>query len=146
MIATLDQTNTTPEVTDEDLDSSAEFRAELAHLCKMLSDPNRLRIIFYLLSEAELNVTEFCQRLDQSQPAVSHHLALLKQAGILTVRRDGKHNFYAVCRDRFQGVIVQLFESFLEPTDGEVRINDFLLTHSRPTTTAESAIADTVAV
>jgi ArsR family transcriptional regulator len=145
MIATLEQTNTTPEIADGDLDSSEDFRAELAHLCKMLSDANRLRIIFYLLNEAELNVTEFCQRLDQSQPAVSHHLALLKQAGILTVRRDGKHNFYAVCRDRFQGVIVQLFESFLEPTDGEVRINDFLLTHSRPTT-AEAVVADTVAV
>jgi ArsR family transcriptional regulator len=111
----------------------------------MLSDANRLRIIFYLLNEAELNVTEFCQRLDQSQPAVSHHLALLKQAGILSVRRDGKHNFYSVCRDRFQGVIVQLFESFLEPTNGEVRINDFLLTHSRPAI-ADPIVAETVAV
>ena len=110
MIATLDNADTTPESVGYELDSTAEFRAELAHLCKMLSDANRLRIIFYLLNEAELNVTEFCQRLDQSQPAVSHHLALLKQAGILTVRRDGKHNFYSVCRDRFQGVIVQLFE------------------------------------
>lgn len=145
MIATLDHTNTTSEAADGDLESSADFRAELAHLCKMLADPNRLRIIFFLLNEAELNVTEFCQRLDQSQPAVSHHLALLKQAGILKVRRDGKHNFYSVCRDRFQGVIVQLFESFLEPIDGEVRINDFLLTHSRPTST-ESVVADTVAV
>tara|TARA_R110002072_G_scaffold302710_2_gene487887 strand:+ start:524945 stop:525382 length:438 start_codon:yes stop_codon:yes gene_type:complete len=145
MIATLDHADTTPESANFELESTTEFRAELAHLCKMLSDANRLRIIFYLLNEAELNVTEFCQRLDQSQPAVSHHLALLKQAGILTVRRDGKHNFYSVCRDRFQGVIVQLFESFLEPVDGEVRINDFLLTHAREAKT-EPAVADTVAV
>jgi ArsR family transcriptional regulator len=145
MIATLEQANTTSETDDRDLQSSEEFRNELAHLCKMLSDANRLRIIFYLLNEAELNVTEFCQRLDQSQPAVSHHLALLKQAGILSVRRDGKHNFYSVCRDRFQGVIVQLFESFLEPTNGEVRINDFLLTHSRPAI-ADPIVAETVAV
>lgn len=145
MIATLDQEITASETVDGNLESSAEFRAELAHLCKMLSDANRLRIIFFLLKDEELNVTEFCQRLDQSQPAVSHHLALLKQAGILKVRRDGKHNFYSVCRDRFQGVIVQLFESFLEPIDGEVRINDLLLTHARPAA-AEPAIADTVAV
>jgi ArsR family transcriptional regulator, arsenate/arsenite/antimonite-responsive transcriptional repressor len=145
MIATLEQSNTSSETADNSLESSTEFRAELAHLCKMLSDPNRLRIVFFLLNETELNVTEFCKRLDQSQPAVSHHLALLKQAGILTVRRDGKHNFYAVCRDRFQGVIVQLFESFLEPTNGEVRINDFLLTHSRPAAT-DTVVAETVAV
>jgi ArsR family transcriptional regulator, arsenate/arsenite/antimonite-responsive transcriptional repressor len=145
MIATLEQPNTVSETDDRDLESSVEFRAELAHLCKMLSDANRLRIIFYLLNEAELNVTEFCQRLNQSQPGVSHHLALLKQAGILSVRRDGKHNFYSVCRDRFQGVIVQLFESFLEPTNGEVRFNDLLLTHSRPSP-AESVVAETVAV
>ncbi len=145
MIATLEQPDTTPETDDQKLESSEEFRAELAHLCKMLSDANRLRIIFYLLNEAELNVTEFCQRLNQSQPAVSHHLALLKQAGILSVRRDGKHNFYSVCRDRFQGVIVQLFDSFLEPTNGEVRINDFLLTHSRPMN-AEPGVVDTVAI
>lgn len=145
MIATLEQKNTDSTVEDSELASSAEFRTELAHVCKMLSDANRLRIIFYLLNEPELNVTEFCQRLDQSQPAVSHHLALLKQAGILQVRRDGKHNFYSVCRERFQGVIVQLFESFLEPSDGEVRINDFLLTHSRSNSN-EPVVADTVAV
>ena len=145
MIATLEQSNTSSELADDSLESSTEFRAELAHLCKMLSDPNRLSIVFFLLNETELNVTEFCKRLDQSQPAVSHHLALLKQAGILTVRRDGKHNFYAVCRDRFQGVIVQLFESFLEPVDGEVRIDDFLLTHSR-SAAADAVVAETVAV
>ncbi|MDA0283816.1 MAG: metalloregulator ArsR/SmtB family transcription factor [Planctomycetota bacterium] len=131
MIATLEQRNITAEAAEFEKQSE-DFRTELACLCKMLADPNRLRIVFFLLHEDELNVTEFCKRLEQSQPAVSHHLALLKQAGILKVRRDGKHNFYAVCRDRFQGVMVQLFESMLEPSNGEVRIKDFRLTHSRP--------------
>jgi ArsR family transcriptional regulator, arsenate/arsenite/antimonite-responsive transcriptional repressor len=140
MIATLDHMNTESETVDFQQASTVEFREELAHLCKMLSDANRLRIIFFLLKEDELNVTEFCKRLEQSQPAVSHHLALLKQAGILKVRRDGKHNFYSVCRGRFQGVIVQLFESFMEPSNGEARINNFLLTRSG------AKVSDTVAV
>jgi hypothetical protein len=42
-------------------------------------------------------------------------------------------------------VIVQLFESFVEPVDGEIRINDFLLTHSRPVA-ADAVVAETVAV
>jgi len=155
MIATLEQDDTTPTPVPEPADSDAltdGFRTELAHLCKMMADSNRLRIIFFLMREEELNVTEFCNRLEQSQPAVSHHLALLKQAGILKVRREGKHNFYSVCRERFQGVIVQLFESFLEPSaDGQVRFNDFLLTHSGPTTedrpvAAKPVATDTVAV
>lgn len=153
MIATLENTNA-PSTAVEDVDSeqlTEGFRTELAHLCKMMADSNRLRIIFFLLREEELNVTEFCNRLDQSQPAVSHHLALLKQAGILKVRREGKHNYYSVCRDRFQGVIVKLFESFLEPSaDGEIRFNDFLLTHSgqnadRPATT-NPVVTESVAV
>ena len=51
---------------------------ELAQVFKLLSDETRLRILFYLaLSEnRELHVTDLCQRLGQSQPAVSHHLAL----------------------------------------------------------------------
>ena len=52
---------------------------ELAQVFKLLSDETRLRILFYLaLSEnRELHVTDLCQRLGQSQPAVSHHLAAL---------------------------------------------------------------------
>ena len=51
---------------------------ELAQVFKLLSDETRLRILFYLaLSEnRELHVTDLCKRLGQSQPAVSHHLAL----------------------------------------------------------------------
>ena len=97
----------------------------------MLADANRLRIVFFLLKNPELNVTEICDRLEQSQPAVSHHLGLLKQAGILRVRRDGKHNFYSICRDKFHGVMIKLFASMLE-TGGEMQFEDFLLTRHEP--------------
>ena len=71
---------------------------ELAQVFKLLSDETRLRILFYLaLSEnRELHVTDLCQRLGQSQPAVSHHLALLRVSGLIESRREGKHNFYSV--------------------------------------------------
>ena len=35
-------------------------------------------------------------RLSQSQPAVSHHLALLRHGGIIAPRRQGKNNFYSL--------------------------------------------------
>lgn len=61
---------------------------------KLLSDETRFRIVLLLGGNAEFNVRTLCQRLDQSQPAVSHHLALLKEAGVVALRRQGKHNFY----------------------------------------------------
>ena len=115
----------------EFLNLTDEFRADIAQLCKMLADANRLRIVFFLLKNPELNVTEICDRLEQSQPAVSHHLGLLKQAGILRVRRDGKHNFYSICRDKFHGVMIKLFASMLE-TGGEMQFEDFMLTRHEP--------------
>ena len=111
MIATLEQSNAPSETADDSLESSTEFRAELAHLCKMLSDPNRLRIVFFLLNKTELNVTEFCNRLGQSQPAVSHHLALLRVAGFVDKRREGKHNFYRVCHEKIKDVLTALFQT-----------------------------------
>ncbi len=45
----------------------------------------------------ERNVTELCADLGtQSQPAVSHHLALLRHGRLIEPRRSGKHNFYAL--------------------------------------------------
>jgi ArsR family transcriptional regulator, zinc-responsive transcriptional repressor len=37
-----------------------------------------------------------CAQLSQSQPAVSHHLALLRHGGIIAPRRQGKNNFYSL--------------------------------------------------
>ena len=69
---------------------------ELAQVFKLLSDETRLRILFYLAQHSELHVTDLCQRLGQSQPAVSHHLALLRHGNIIAPRRQGKNNFYSL--------------------------------------------------
>lgn len=128
MIATLDRPLVSEQ--EESTEFPAEFQSDVAEVCKMLADQNRLRIVFFLLREPELNVTEICNRLSQSQPAVSHHLSLLKQARLLQVRRDGKHNFYSLCRNRFQSVMVRLFASMLDPSTSEIRFDEFLLTHA----------------
>jgi DNA-binding transcriptional ArsR family regulator len=50
-----------------------------------------------LLSEKERNVSQLCAELgSQSQPAVSHHLALLRHGRLIEPRRDGKHNYYGL--------------------------------------------------
>jgi DNA-binding transcriptional ArsR family regulator len=74
---------------------TAEIR-RVAELLKQVSDPTRLQVLI-LLSERERNVTELCSDLGtQSQPAVSHHLALLRHGRLIEPRRSGKHNFYGL--------------------------------------------------
>jgi ArsR family transcriptional regulator len=106
---------------------------ELAQVFKLLSDETRLRILFYLaLSEnRELHVTDLCQRLGQSQPAVSHHLALLRVSGLIESRREGKHNFYSVRTDHFGELLLSLFAAAGEtPRNRKYRFHDFILTYS----------------
>jgi DNA-binding transcriptional ArsR family regulator len=66
-----------------------------AILFKQVSDPTRLQVIS-LLSEGERHVGGMCDQFNMSQPAVSHHLALLRLGGIVDRRRQGKNNFYSL--------------------------------------------------
>jgi DNA-binding transcriptional ArsR family regulator len=60
-----------------------------------LADPSR-RAIFESLTRGEVAVNELTARFDISQPAVSQHLAALKDAGLVDRRREGRHVFYRV--------------------------------------------------
>jgi DNA-binding transcriptional ArsR family regulator len=66
-----------------------------AFLLKQVSDPTRLQVIL-MLSEGEKHVGAVCEQLNMSQPAVSHHLALLRHGSIIAPRRQGKNNFYGL--------------------------------------------------
>ena len=66
-----------------------------ATLLKQVSDPTRLQVIL-MLSEGERHVGALSENLNQSQPAVSHHLALLRHGRLIEPRRSGKHNFYGL--------------------------------------------------
>ena len=74
--------------------------SNLVQLFKLLSDETRLHILYYLTQRHELNVGTLCGLLKQSQPAVSHHLALLRVSGLIEMRREGKHNYYRLIPER----------------------------------------------
>jgi DNA-binding transcriptional ArsR family regulator len=60
-----------------------------------LADPSR-RAIFESLTRGEAAVKDLTARFDISQPAVSQHLAALKEAGLVQGRREGRCVFYRV--------------------------------------------------
>jgi len=104
-----------------------QLEQDLVQTFKLLSDETRLRVLMYLMREGELHVTALCKRLDQSQPAVSHHLALLRVAGLIEARRDGKHNFYSVRREHFHRIMGELFTSMTTDNSESLRFDDFVL-------------------
>lgn len=55
-----------------------------------LGDPVRLRIVVLLCWKRDLCVTDLTELLSISQPLVSHHLRILRQAGVVTVERIGQ--------------------------------------------------------
>ncbi len=71
---------------------------QMAEFFKALGDPTRLRIIRMLASnpERKLCVGAIAQRLGITQPAVSQHLKVLKNVGIVDPNRDGYRVHYAV--------------------------------------------------
>ena len=103
---------------------------DLVQLFKLLADETRVRILHYLMQREELNVRTLCKLLGQSQPAVSHHLALLRVAGLIECRRDGKHNFYHLVPKRAQQYLDLLFGSDGKETR-RVRVENATVTYSR---------------
>jgi ArsR family transcriptional regulator len=64
-------------------------------ILKVLSDPTRVRLLALLLHE-ELSVAELQEILGMAQSRISSQLALLRQAGLVTDRRDGRKAFYSM--------------------------------------------------
>jgi ArsR family transcriptional regulator len=83
----------------------------------------------YLAQGGELNVTAICQRLNQGQPAVSHHLALLRVSGAIEPRRSGKNIFYRVRSELFNDLLIRLI-SGSGTTPKRLSFHGFTLTHT----------------
>ncbi len=98
----------------------------LVKIFKLLSDETRLRILYYLTERSELHVRALCELLGESQPAVSHHLALLRVAGLIERRREGKHNYYGLKTRQFSTLLDMLFETMPEG-NRKIRLDDYLL-------------------
>jgi DNA-binding transcriptional ArsR family regulator len=96
-MATATSGKTVAKTTKAQKDTALRFKQaqRAANLLKMVSDPNRIQIVL-MLSEGEKHVGAICEVLNQSQPAVSHHLALLRHGSIIAPRLQGKNNFYGL--------------------------------------------------
>jgi ArsR family transcriptional regulator len=104
------------EVTHEDapvptIDVPDSVIKELADVFRMLSDKSRLKIVLALLQEGKLHVTALKDLVNQTQPAVSHHLTLMRAHRVVDYDRSGKHNFYYLASGYLADLLRRFFES-----------------------------------
>lgn len=86
---------------------------DLAELFKAFGDTTRIRILFALF-EADVCVCDLAASLEMTQSAISHQLRLLKQARLVSGRREGKQIIYYLADDHVRTIIQMGMEHILE--------------------------------
>ncbi|MBS3752829.1 MAG: winged helix-turn-helix transcriptional regulator [Anaerolineales bacterium] len=84
----------------------------MAKLLRVVSEEKRLRIL-NLLVEKEMCVCEIMTALDASQSLVSHHLAVLRDVGLVRCRRDAQWIYYSIDSEG----LAELNENYLQLLD-----------------------------
>ena len=84
---------------------------------KALGDPVRIRIIEMLSVNGEMCVCKIMEQLSMTQPAVSHHLAALKNAGLVHPRKEGQWIHYSLCRDVISDVALAFLGDVIKHLD-----------------------------
>lgn len=76
---------------------------------KALSDATRRKIIM-LLKNSDLTAGEIAEHFDMTKPSISHHLSILKQAGLVMDERKGQNIYYSLNTTVFQEILGWFFE------------------------------------
>jgi ArsR family transcriptional regulator len=92
------------------VDLDADTAAEVANQLKMLADPIRLRLLNLLTNapNGEVCACDLVEPLGRSQPTISHHLKVLRDAGLVRAERRGTWIWYSVRRDTVAHVLETL--------------------------------------
>jgi ArsR family transcriptional regulator, arsenate/arsenite/antimonite-responsive transcriptional repressor len=96
-----------------------------SRIAKALAHPSRLMMLD-LLGKTEMSVTEITATVGVDQSTVSKHLAILKDVGLIAVRKEGTASFYRVtcgCLDRFFSCLETMVESDIKRRQASVGRN-----------------------
>jgi ArsR family transcriptional regulator len=87
-----------------------------AQFAKILADDTRQKIMGLICCES-LSVTEIVEKLNVTQPTVSHHLAVLREAGLVKVHEDGRQTFYTLNQEQLADNCCVLVLNFAPETE-----------------------------
>lgn len=98
----------------EKMPETAAFQ-QMAELFRQLGDGSRLQL-FWLLCHCEECVINLAAMMGMSSPALSHHLRLLKEAGLINSRRSGKEVYYRAADTESAKVLHDALEAIMAIT------------------------------
>ena len=90
-----------------------ELLQDLGDLFKIFGDTTRIKIM-YALYEGEMCVCAISELLNMTQSAISHQLKTLKDANLVSARRDGKEIYYSLSDEHVKSIIAEGFEHITE--------------------------------
>lgn len=106
----------------KEIENLAEDFSKCQKILVALGDVNRQHMILEMMkmgSCSGVRVNEITQSTNLSRPAVSHHLQILKDAGILKMRREGTKNYYYFDPDMESfALLTQVLKKTVEITSG----------------------------
>lgn len=97
-----------------DLEALRRSADSACRLMKALSNPDRL-LLLCQLSQGEKRVGELEELVGISQPTLSQQLAVLREEGLVSTRREGKNIYYQIASPQALAVLNVLFEQFCGP-------------------------------
>ncbi len=92
---------------------------------KALADSTRQKIMALCCCKW-LSVNEIVEKTDVTQPTVSHHLAILREAGLVDVRTEGKQTFYTLNQDKVVACCGQLMLKFAPEEEATLSVGKLL--------------------
>ena len=103
-----------------------EYLKKAVKILKLVSEESKLRIMLLLAKKGPLTVTEIATTLEMNQSTVSHHFSLLRNADLVTTRRDGKNIYYDVNDPLWREMGKQFFD-YLQKGDNIHFLGKFIL-------------------
>lgn len=92
-----------------------EKAAEAARLLRLLAIENRLLLLCLLVAEGEMTVGALAEAVGLSQPALSQHLAMLREGGLVATRKEAQAVFDRLADPKAARVLVLLRDLYCPP-------------------------------
>lgn len=84
-----------------------------ADFCKFMANPKRIEILF-LLGEKEMCVDEIASTMEVKVPNISQHLTVMREKGVVEVRRDGTKMYYTIANPKTLQACIIMREAMVE--------------------------------
>lgn len=96
-----------------------DFYMRHADFCKFMANPKRIEILF-LLGEKEMCVDDIATAMEVKVPNASQHLAVMRDRGVVVVRRDGNKMYYSIANPKTLQACIMMREAMVTQMEKQI--------------------------